>query len=247
MRADYALAYRELYHKHWWWRAREDFLAETLRRRLAEGQGNRVLDIGCGGGLFFSRLREFGDVRGVEVDVSMKTGNPSIDDRIFWGRLEDYRPPAPFSLVLLLDVLEHLPDPLATLRRAVALLGDDGILVATVPAFRLLWTRHDELNEHITRYTKRSFRALFDEAGCRIEVLQYFFAWTFPAKLAVRAVERVRRPTGQDSLPRVPADPVNRALYGLSRLEQRVVGGWAPVGSSLLAVATKAAAGGQTP
>ena len=129
-----------------------------------------------------------------------------------------------------------------TLRRAAALLSRDGIIVATVPAFRLLWTKHDELNDHITRYTKRTFRALFDEAGCRIGVLQYFFAWTFPAKLAVRAVEGIRRPTGQDSLPSVPPHPINRALYRLSRLEQRFVGGLAPVGSSLLAVATKAAA-----
>jgi SAM-dependent methyltransferase len=247
MRADYALAYRELYHTHWWWRAREDFLAETLRRRLAKSQGNLILDIGCGGGLFFSRLREFGDVRGVEVDVTMKTGDPNIDDRIFWGQLADYRPPAPFSLVLLLDVLEHLPDPLPTLRRAATLLGEDGIIVATVPAFRLLWTRPDELNDHITRYTKRTFRALLDEADCRIEVLQYFFAWTFPAKLAVRAVEGVRRPTGQGSLPSIPPHTVNRALYRLSRFEQQLLRGFAPVGSSLVAVATKAAAAGPTP
>jgi SAM-dependent methyltransferase len=242
MRADYAQAYRELYGTHWWWRAREEFLVDTLRRRLARPQGNRILDVGCGSGLFFDRLAEFGEVSGVEVDTTMKTGNPDVDGRIVWGTLDRFEPAGQFSVVLLLDVLEHLPDPAATLRRAVSLLSQDGTLVATVPAFRLLWTRHDDVNEHITRYTKRSFRMLLESAGCRVELLHYFFAWMFPAKLAVRAVEKLR-PSGPGSneLPDVPPGPINRALYRLSRLEQASLGSAAPVGSSLLAVGRKGA------
>jgi SAM-dependent methyltransferase len=167
----------------------------------------------------------------------MKTGDPAVDDRIFWGPLEDFEPATTYSLVLLLDVLEHLPDPLHTLRRAVALLSDEGILLATVPAFPVLWTRHDELNEHRTRYTKGTFRELLEEGNCRVEILQYFFAWTFPAKLAVRAVEGLSRPKADSpGLPNVPPRPINRALYWLSRLEQTYLGGAAPVGSSLLAI-----------
>ena len=58
----------------------------------------------------------------------------------------------------MLDVLEHLPDPLPPLRRALALVGDRGVLVATVPAFRSLWTSHDDINEHFERYTKQPVR-----------------------------------------------------------------------------------------
>jgi 2-polyprenyl-3-methyl-5-hydroxy-6-metoxy-1,4-benzoquinol methylase len=237
MRADYAQAYRALYRNHWWWRAREDFLVETLRRRLVRSTGNRILDIGCGSGLFFDRLAEFGEVSGIEVDATMKTGDPTVDDRIFWGPLEDFAPSTTYSLVLLLDVLEHLSDPLPTLRRAISLLSAGGILLATVPAFRVLWTRHDELNEHRTRYTKRTFRALLEEGNCRVETLRYFFAWTFPAKLTVRAVEGLSHAkAGLSGLPKVPPRPINRALYWLSRLEQACLRGAAPVGSSLLAV-----------
>ncbi len=241
MRADYAQAYRELYRTHWWWRAREEYLVETLRDRLRQRKDNRILDVGCGAGLFFERLAEFGQAFGVEVDVSMKTGDPLVDDRIFWGPIEEFHPAERFSAVLLLDVLEHLADPLPTLRRAVSMLDEGGILVATVPAFQVLWTRHDEVNEHVRRYTKQSFRRVLEAGNCRVEVLRYFFLWTFPAKLAVRAVQRLIPTTdSSNGLPEVPPLPINRVLYSLSRLEQRCLGGWAPVGSSLLGVSTRA-------
>lgn len=241
MRADYAQAYAKLYHTHWWWRAREDFLVETIRRRLARPRGNRILDVGCGSGLFFDRLAEFGEVGGVEVDATMKTGDPAIDGRIFWGPIERFEPEGRFSLVLLLDVLEHLADPAPTLRRALSLLSDEGTLIATVPAFRLLWTRHDDVNEHVTRYTKRTFKSLLEGAGCRVEALQYFFAWLFPLKLAVRTVEKLGSPGGgSEDLPRVPPAALNRAFYRLSRVEQASLGSAAPAGSSLLAVGRNA-------
>lgn len=62
-----------------------------------------------------------------------------------------------YSLILMLDVLEHLEDPVGALQHAVDLLTPEGTLLITVPAFMALWTNHDVLNHHLTRYTKRSF------------------------------------------------------------------------------------------
>jgi len=242
MRSEYAEGYAELYRRHWWWRAREEYLVDVLRRHLPTRQSSRILDVGCGAGLFFDRLSEFGGVQGVEADSSMKTGRPEIDDRIHWGTLESFGTDSTFDVVLMLDVLEHLPDPLPPLRRALALVGARGVLVATVPAFRSLWTSHDDINEHFERYTRRPFGELLRTAGWRVELLQYFFHWTFPAKLAVRLVESLRPPRHDaQGLPRIPPEPLNRTLYLLSRLEQRSLAPvGVPFGSSLLAVATRA-------
>jgi len=242
MRSEYAERYAELYRRHWWWRAREEYLVEVLRRYLPSQQSSRILDVGCGAGLFFERLSEFGSVRGVETDTTMKTGRPEIDDRIHWGTLQSFPAESTFDAILMLDVLEHLADPLPPLRRALGLVGDRGVLVATVPAFRSLWTSHDDINEHFERYTGRPFGELLRTAGWRVETLRYFFHWTFPAKLAVRLAESLRPPRNDaQDLPRIPPEPLNRALYLLSRLEQRSLGPvGVPFGSSLLAVATRA-------
>src|SRR5436190_189838 len=73
--ATYAQEYRELYERHWWWRARERFILDELARlRPAAGWG-AILDVGCGDALFFDALSRFGDVEGVEPDASLVTPN----------------------------------------------------------------------------------------------------------------------------------------------------------------------------
>ncbi len=211
-------------------------LSDLGAARLApRGAAARILDVGCGSGLFFNRLAQFGEVSGVETDVTMRTGNATIDDRISWGPLEELADDSPFTCILMLDVLEHMTDPVGALCQARARLAPDGILIATVPAFQALWTQHDDLNQHVRRYSKRSFRPLLTQAGFRVELLRYFFHWTFPAKLLVRATEAVGRPSPSPSVPPVL---LNRALYLATRLEQWCFGKLPmPFGSSLLSVA----------
>src|SRR5262245_47239949 len=158
MDPEYAQRYREIYEKHWWWRARERLILSTIEKIKSQGSRGSILDIGCGDGLLFDRLSAFGEVEGVEMDASLVSPKNPWKNRIHVCPFDDsFRPQKRYSLILMLDVLEHFADPLDPLRRALALLDQDGILLITVPAFLFLWTTHDELNHHFTRYTKRSF------------------------------------------------------------------------------------------
>ena len=231
MDAEYARHYRDLYQRHWWWRSREAFLLGWIRRLNRRDALGRILDVGCGDGLFFDRLAEFGEVEGIEPDASLLSAGSPHRGRITVAPFDErFRPGHRYTLVLMLDVLEHLPDPVGALSHARSLLEPDGRLVVTVPAFQWLWTHHDELNRHYLRYTESTLREVAARAGLRMEESRYFFHWTVPGKLAVRAKERVLGPGGPE---RVPAAPVNRALYLLSRAEQALR---LPFGSSLLAV-----------
>lgn len=239
MDSGYGARYRDLYRRHWWWRARERVILDTLRRHEPPSGWRAVLDVGCGDGLFFDELARLPGVRlveGVEPAAALVSPDGPHRGRIHVAPFDaSFDPGRRYSLVLMLDVLEHLPDPAAALRHALSLLEPDGVFLATVPAFMALWTRHDALNHHYTRYDRGSFRALAAEGGLRLDELRYFFHWTAAAKVATRVKEALI--PGEPASPAVPPAPVNAALYALSRFEEQLLGRLQlPVGSSLLAV-----------
>ncbi len=249
MDKDYARRYADLYRRHWWWRAREAVVIDALRRHEPPGGWPAILDVGCGDGLLFDVLDRFGAVvEGVEPSSDTMGSDAPHAARIYRTPFdESFSPGRRYSLMLMLDVLEHLPDAVGALRRVAALLDPGGVLIVTVPAFRQLWTSHDDINHHQTRYTKASLRAEAQRAGFELLEARYFFHWTFPAKLAVRLYERTRRGgRGDVTLPAVPPAPLNRALYWLARAEYLALGrAPVPFGSSLLAVARPVATGAE--
>lgn len=245
MDSGYGARYRDLYRRHWWWRARERVILDTLRRHEPPSGWRAVLDVGCGDGLFFDELARLPGVRlveGVEPAAALVSPDGPHRDRIHVAPFDaSFDPGRRYSLVLMLDVLEHLSDPAAALRHALSLLEPDGVFLATVPAFMALWTRHDALNHHYTRYDRGSFRALAGEGGLRLDELRYFFHWTAAAKVATRVKEALI--PGEPASPAVPPAPLNAALYALSRVEEQLLGPLRlPVGSSLLAVGRRATA-----
>jgi 2-polyprenyl-3-methyl-5-hydroxy-6-metoxy-1,4-benzoquinol methylase len=243
MRADYAEHYRDLYERHWWWRAREQFILDTLRATEPPQGWKRILDVGCGDGLFFEPLARFGEVEGVETAEALVSRTGAHLSRIHIGPFdENFQPAKPFSLILFLDVLEHLPNPAGALRHALEILVPGGAVLVTVPAFKLLWTNHDVINYHLTRYTKATFHKLARQAGLDIQMEKYFFHWTFPAKLATRVAEQALH--FEPKPPAVPPRWINGLLYGLSRVEQKTWGSLPlPFGSSLMVMGSGARQG----
>lgn len=238
MDPEYGARYRELYRRHWWWRARERVVLAALQRH-GSGRLQNILDVGCGDGLLFDallRLPGVEHVEGVEPETALLDPAGPHRARIHAGQFDGgFAPNRSYSAILFLDVLEHLENPTAALRRAIDLLRPDGFILATVPAFMSLWTRHDTLNHHVTRYDRSSFDALARRSGLSIVESRYLFQWTAAAKLATRAVEAVI--PGAPRPPRLPAAPINRALYSVTRLEEMLLGPVnPPFGSSLLAV-----------
>jgi SAM-dependent methyltransferase len=231
----YAQGYARLYRQHFWWRARERLLLDVLDASPFP-RGGDVLDIGCGDGLFFDRLARYGRVQGVESDATLVSAGGPHRSVIHVGPFDArYAPTERFSLIVALDVLEHLDEPEQALRHALSLLRPDGALVLTLPAFDLLWSHHDELNQHRMRYTRARFARLAEQAGMRVDRLQYVFHWLFLAKLASGLRERLS-PNSAEPV-RVPHALFNVVAYGLCRLEQQLFTNHPlPIGSSLLAI-----------
>ena len=241
MDPEYGERYRQLFENHWWWRDRTEFIPDKLRRLQPPQSWDNILDIGCGDALFFDRLSGFGNVEGVEPCESLVNPKNPFFHRIHICPFdESFQPGKQYSLILMLDVLEHLENPIAALCHVLKLLVPEGTFIATVPALMALWTNHDVLNHHFIRYIKSAFRKVAQQAGLQIQEERYLFHWTCPVKLGVGALERLLRlkPTPAT----VPARSINEALYWASRAEQKTLSILpVPFGSSLMVVGTKTA------
>ena len=244
MDAAYAAAYAALHRDHWWWRVREGILLKTIRQILADVPGARILDVGCGAGVLFGALEEYGKMAGIESDPRAVAESGRWRSQITLGQLDDsYKPDAPFDLILILDVLEHVEEPNRLLRRAAQIVAPTGCVLITVPAFDALWTTHDDLNHHLRRYTARELRLALEDAGLQTLRTSYLFQSLAVLKLLVRFRETLL--PRRAAVPRVPPAAINKAAHGWFRLEHAVAG-WLPFGGSLMAVAARQVDGDAT-
>lgn len=232
MKADYAEIYTHLYTHHWWWRAREAILLKVLRG-IGLSHSERILDIGCGEGLMFPVLKEFGTVEGIDPTINSEIAKqhgiyPQTFDSTF-------TPSAPYTLILMLDLLEHLDSPGPLISKAREILVPDGRLLVTVPAFQCLWTSHDVDNEHKRRYIKSEIVDLLKANEFVIEEAFYLFHWVFFAKLLTHFTQKF---WGNSAIAKVPPDCINRMLTNLSTLEFSALHKMnLPFGGSVLALA----------
>jgi 2-polyprenyl-3-methyl-5-hydroxy-6-metoxy-1,4-benzoquinol methylase len=111
---------------------------------------SRLLDLGCGTGATVALVKEARAVEwagGVELEAGSAEAARKICDRVWEGDAADLAfaaeiAPASLDLVLCLDVLEHIIDPWAVVRRLSPLLAPGGRLIVSLPNIRnwkLLW------------------------------------------------------------------------------------------------------------
>jgi SAM-dependent methyltransferase len=235
----YGEAYRELFERHWWWRSRNELIVDKIRQLRPASGWKRILDIGCGDALFFDRLSEYGEVEGVEPCAELVNAQNPHRNRVYVCPFDtNFRPGKQYSLILMLDVLEHLENPIGAMKHALDLLAPEGRMLLTVPAFMSLWTNHDVLNHHYIRYTKQTFRKVAEGAGFKPREERYLYHWTCPVKLGVHAIEGVIH--SKPKAPGIPMAVANETLFWISRLEQKTLSAFPmPFGSSLLVVGSK--------
>ena len=136
----------------------------------------RALEIGCGHGGFVRLLQELGfDAMGTELSPwVVEFAKRTFDVPVLLGRLETLPLEAGFRCVAAFDVLEHLSDPLDTMRRCRALLAPDGILLLQTPCYRgegPEWAMFQP-DEHIHLFTEGAVGVLLRRAGFEAVAVQ---------------------------------------------------------------------------
>ena len=98
-----------------------------------------VLELGCSHGSFVAVMRDAGyRASGVEMSPWVVAfGKETFSVPIYLGPVENLSfAENSFDTIALMDVLEHLPDPLKTLQKCVGMLKADGLLLIQTPEFK---------------------------------------------------------------------------------------------------------------
>ena len=176
------------------------WLRWDVTRRLVPRDARTVLEIGCGGGGFGSRLSVGRDYLGVEPDpTSAATARARVTaagagGEVRRGRVEDVvEPGRQFDLVCAFEVLEHLEDDQAALSAWVEHVRPGGWLLLSTPAFDARMAAWDEVVGHYRRYEPDAVRALLEAHGLvDVEVVVYGVPLGYPLEMARNALGRRR-------------------------------------------------------
>lgn len=148
----------------------------------------RILDIGPANGFFLTLLRELGftkvegfDASNVFADALREKNLPVVVGDIVTGAgMEKLTPP--YDAIVMMEVLEHLPDPARALANVRRLVADDGLLYLTVPMCDCVFdrlrrilrgtTRKEQVQAidetHIHTFSRDSLRRLLKSAGLEV-------------------------------------------------------------------------------
>lgn len=156
-----------------------DYAGTRARLAARFPQRGRLLEVGAGYGYLLDAMRRDGwRVEGLDPCVAFnRFARKMLDLEVLPHILPEADfPEASFDVVLMMHVIEHVPDPADTLRAIFRLLKPGGMLVMETPRydtlmFRLLGRRERSLacEGHIYFFTSRTLRALSEKAGFVVE------------------------------------------------------------------------------
>jgi SAM-dependent methyltransferase len=224
---------------HWWLRSKATFVALALRRHsLSDGW---LVDIGAGTADVTAMLG-WAPTRTLTLEGNSSLAKAITERHAVTPMLGDasHVPlrDGSATVVCLLDVIEHVVEPLDMLREAARILGPDGRMIVNVPAHQWLWSEADVALGHTRRYTVRTLRADLERAGCEVVWASHVFSWlVLPVWLRRKAMGGGEPQLGMDT----SSTLIDRSSMVLTRLEWLIAARRPlPLGTSVLCVARRA-------
>lgn len=156
---------------------------QILRNQLMIDSGN-LLDVGCAFGFLLEAARKFGFIAyGVEVSPAANYASKR-GLKVFHGNLQDANyDKSTFSVVTMIDSLEHIAQPLQFLECIHDILTQKGAILIVTPnvsslSRRLLKNRWFHFKtEHLCYYSPLSLHKLLQRTGFSIHYIQRGFKY----------------------------------------------------------------------
>jgi 2-polyprenyl-3-methyl-5-hydroxy-6-metoxy-1,4-benzoquinol methylase len=188
----------------------------------------RVLDVGCATGDFLIVARDRGwEPLGVDPsparEQAQAAGLPMVGHTLHDAEVAA----SSIDLVTFWDVLEHVPDPVDQLRRAVELLKPDGMVGITVPnaggALAKIsgrrWFGYKTAGEHLQFFTALTLQRTFAAAGMAVEGLRPV-AWSCTVGFLVNRLALYLGPPGRLANRLLAPSPLSRMIVDVPQVNQ---------------------------
>jgi SAM-dependent methyltransferase len=231
--------------KYWWHVGRRHIIRRTLERYVGPEASMDIVDVGCGSGRNLELLDQFGHAVGVEppgpgLDACRERGLGT--ERVAEGTaLSLPFDEGSFDLACAFDVLEHLDDDGAGLAEMRRVLRPSGLVLLTVPAYRFLWSVHDEALGHRRRYVASELHSLLNRGGFSVIRRSYAISIPLLGIIGFRIAQGLD-PTSREkgaSYVEVP-DWINNLLIGALKVESKLMKAIdLPAGASIIALARR--------
>lgn len=178
MEENFEKKYHDVETDHWWFKSRRKYLIDLLKKIPKD---SKILDVGCSSGVFLSDLEKLGfDSNNLYgIDISEKAILNSKKNGLvntFVMDAQNIILAEKFDVIVASDCLEHLKDDIQAIKNWKNLLKKDGKMYVFVPAFKSLWSYHDEVNMHFRRYTKQELKTKIENEDLEIIKSSY---WNF--------------------------------------------------------------------
>lgn len=185
--------YKDLYNledKHWWHINKRAVVIKMIRKFGGSKKHLKLLDIGCGTGKTLEEISLLGEAFGVDISKEAikfcaKRGlrNAKIGSSYKTGFKD-----SSMDFCTLLDVLEHTDDK-RTLKEMHRVLKREGYLIITVPAFKFLWSRWDDVLMHKRRYTQKNLTEVIENHGFEVIRISYMYSFLVLPVLMIRLIK----------------------------------------------------------
>lgn len=151
-----------------WWNGTDNQGQYSVRA------GETMLDVGCGSGTSLLEAQALGACAfGIEADPNVKPIAEALGLKIHFGSLHDQPfPDQSFDLIVMNQVIEHLPDPDLALQALRKRLKPDARMVLVFPNKASLWQRLSgsrwinwHIPYHLHHFDRTSFAAMAQRCG----------------------------------------------------------------------------------
>jgi SAM-dependent methyltransferase len=146
-------------------------------RHIPITAGKKILDVGCGGGLFLRICTKLGaTATGIEPSPIAAEKARSFGLNVFNGTIEDFETDERFDIITASQVLEHVPDPVSTLTRMKSFLAPGGMIWIAVPNAACRWAKAlgwkwdgADLPYHLLHFTPQSLTTAAANSGLKVK------------------------------------------------------------------------------